>query len=60
LFQIVDDIIDGDGYVLTHGEAGARRLADEAAARARTRLDDVPGETATLVEIVEGLATRTV
>ena len=60
LFQIVDDIIDGDGYVLAHGEAGARRLADEAATRARTRLDAVPGETATLVEIVDSLATRTV
>ena len=60
LFQIVDDILDGDGYVLAHGEAGARRLADEAATRARTRLDAVPGETATLVEIVDSLATRTV
>ena len=25
LFQVVDDILDGDGYVLTHGEDGARR-----------------------------------
>src|ERR671930_2271548 len=38
LFQIVDDILDGDGYVVTHGVDGARRLADEAAARARERL----------------------
>src|SRR5436309_9625910 len=44
LFQIVDDILDEDGYVLTHGADGARRLADEAAARARERLADVPGE----------------
>src|SRR5438552_16706570 len=29
LFQIVDDILDGDGYVLSHGEDGARRLADD-------------------------------
>ena len=41
LFQIVDDILDGDGYVLAHGADGARRLADEAAARARERLADV-------------------
>src|SRR5436190_277962 len=27
LFQFVDDILDGDGYVRTHGEEGARRLA---------------------------------
>src|ERR687887_725415 len=38
LFQIVDDILDGDGYVLSHGAEGARALADEAAARARERL----------------------
>src|SRR6058998_1608145 len=33
LFQIVDDILDEDGYVLSHGTDGARRLADEAAER---------------------------
>ena len=59
LFQIVDDILDGDGYVLTHGEDGARALADEAATRARERLADVPADTSTLVDIVAGLATRT-
>jgi geranylgeranyl diphosphate synthase type II len=59
LFQIVDDILDADGYVLTHGEEGARRLADEAAARARQRLAEVPADTSTLVDIVDGLATRT-
>ena len=59
LFQIVDDILDGDGYVVTHGEDGARSLADEAATRARARLADVPADTSTLVDIVDGLATRT-
>jgi geranylgeranyl diphosphate synthase type II len=59
LFQIVDDILDGDGYVLAHGEAGARELADEAALRARERLAAVPADTSTLVDIVDGLATRT-
>ena len=59
LFQIVDDILDRDGFVLTHGEDGARRLADEAAMLARARLADVPGDTSTLLEIVDGLATRT-
>src|SRR5207244_821651 len=38
LFQVVDDILDGDGYVLSHGEEGARRPADEAAERAPARL----------------------
>ena len=59
LFQIVDDILDSDGYVLTEGADGARRLADEAASRARARLADVPADTSVLEDIVDGLATRT-
>jgi geranylgeranyl diphosphate synthase type II len=59
LFQIVDDILDGDGYVLTHGVDGARRLADEAAERARARLEGIDTDTAVLREIVDGLAVRT-
>jgi len=59
LFQIVDDILDGDGYVLKHGLEGARRYADEAAERARERLDAVDADTSVLREIVDGLAVRT-
>jgi geranylgeranyl pyrophosphate synthase len=59
LFQIVDDILDGDGYVLSHGLEGARRYADEAADRARERLDAVDADTSVLREIVDGLAVRT-
>jgi geranylgeranyl pyrophosphate synthase len=59
LFQIVDDILDGDGYVVTHGLEGARRLADEAADRARERLTAVDADTSVLREIVDGLAVRT-
>jgi geranylgeranyl diphosphate synthase type II len=59
LFQIVDDILDGDGYVVTHGVDGARRLADEAAERARERLAGVDADTSVLREIVDGLAVRT-
>ena len=59
LFQIVDDILDGDGYVLVHGRDGARRLADEAAERARRRLLDIASDTSVLREIVDGLAVRT-
>jgi geranylgeranyl diphosphate synthase, type II len=59
LFQLVDDILDGDGYVSTHGEDGARRLADAAATRAHARLDAVPADTSVLAEIVDALATRT-
>jgi geranylgeranyl diphosphate synthase type II len=59
LFQIVDDILDGDGYVATHGVDGARRLADEAAGRARARLAEVDADTSVLREIVDSLAVRT-
>ena len=59
LFQVVDDILDGDGYVLSHGEEGARRIADAAAERAQARLQAIDAETSVLEEIVAGLATRT-
>ena len=59
LFQVVDDILDGDGYVLEVGEGAARALADAAAARAQTRLVEIDAETSVLAEIVAGLGTRT-
>jgi geranylgeranyl diphosphate synthase type II len=59
LFQIVDDILDGDGYVELEGLERARELADEAAARAHARLAEVEGDTSVLAEIVSGLAVRT-
>ena len=58
-FQIVDDILDGDGYAVTHGGEGARKLADEAAARAHERLEQIAADTSTLGQIVAGLSTRT-
>jgi len=60
LFQVVDDILDGDGFVLTHGIDGARRLADEAAARAHAALAEVAADTSVLAGIVDDLAVRTV
>jgi geranylgeranyl diphosphate synthase type II len=59
LFQIVDDILDDDGYVSEHGPAGARRYADEAAERARAQLAEVDADTSVLREIVDSLAVRT-
>ena len=59
LFQIVDDILDGDGYVLSHGPDGARRLADEAAERAQAALASVGADTSVLADIVDGLKSRT-
>jgi len=59
LFQIVDDILDEEGYLLEHGADGARALADEAAERAQARLAEVPGDTSILAGIVWGLSART-
>ena len=60
LFQIVDDVLDGDGYVLEVGEERSRRLADEAAERARARLGEIDADTDVLISIVDGLTIRTV
>ena len=60
LFQVVDDILDGDGFVLTHGVGGAHELADAAAARGRAALGEIAGDTAVLARIVDDLAVRTV
>ncbi|MBA2383397.1 MAG: hypothetical protein H0V68_01855, partial [Actinobacteria bacterium] len=59
LFQIIDDVLDGDGYALAHGVAAARALADEAAERALSRLAKIPADTTVLAELVAGLAART-
>jgi geranylgeranyl diphosphate synthase type II len=60
LFQIVDDILDEDGYVREHGADAARRYADEAAEKARAQLAEVDADTSVLREIVDSLAVRTV
>ena len=59
LFQVVDDLLDGDGYVERLGAEEARRRADEVAARARARLDRTGAETQVLRELVGALTLRT-
>src|SRR5262245_17664314 len=59
LFQVVDDILDADGYVLTEGVDAARVRANRAAERALALLHEVPADTSVLAEIVNGLAVRT-
>ena len=59
LFQVVDDVLDGDGFVLEVGEDGARRLAEAAAERAKQRLAEIDADTDVLASIVDGLAVRT-
>ena len=60
LFQVVDDLLDEDGFVERLGIGGARRLADDAAERVRERLAAIPADTSVLLELVDGLAVRTV
>jgi geranylgeranyl diphosphate synthase, type II len=59
LFQIVDDVLDEDGYFAIHGAEGARTLAMDAAARAHERLAAIEADTSVLGEIVTDLAVRT-
>lgn len=59
LFQIVDDVLDGDGFAELHGVDAALALADAAAARAQERLEAVDADTSVLAELVGGLAART-
>ena len=59
LFQVVDDVLDGDGYAERLGADAARELARDAAGRARDALDAIPADTSVLREIVESLVVRT-
>jgi geranylgeranyl diphosphate synthase type II len=59
LFQAVDDVLDGDGVVLTHGRDGARALAAEAAVRARAHLAELDADTSVLAELTDEMAART-
>jgi geranylgeranyl diphosphate synthase type II len=59
LFQLVDDLLDGDGSVLEVGAEKTRGLVAEAAARARAQLAAIPAETEVLAGIVDDLAVRT-
>ena len=59
LFQVVDDLLDGDGYAERLGRDGAERLAQESAERARAHLERVDADTSVLRELVDVLAVRT-
>ncbi len=58
LFQLVDDLLDGDGSVLDVGEEATRRLVAESAERAQARLGAIPADTDVLAGIVADLAVR--
>jgi geranylgeranyl diphosphate synthase type II len=59
LFQVVDDLLDGDGYAERLGTDEAERLAGESAARARSQLDAIDADTSVLRDLVDALAVRT-
>jgi geranylgeranyl diphosphate synthase, type II len=58
LFQIVDDISDGDGVVQHRGPAAARALAKDVEASARAALDEIDADTSVLAELLSGLSGR--
>jgi geranylgeranyl diphosphate synthase type II len=60
LFQVVDDVLDGDGYAERLGVDEARALAVATAERAAGLLDAIDADTLILREIVGALAVRTV
>ena len=60
LFQVVDDLLDGDGYAARLGPVAASQLAEDVAGRARARLDELAVDTRVLRELVDLLAVRTV
>jgi len=59
LFQVVDDLLDGDGYAERLGRDGAERLAQGSAEQARAHLERVDADTSVLRELVDVLAVRT-
>jgi geranylgeranyl diphosphate synthase type II len=59
LFQLVDDLLDGDGFAAAYGAEETRRRADEAAERALSALAELDVDTSVLRGLVESLASRT-
>jgi geranylgeranyl diphosphate synthase, type II len=58
LYQVVDDVLDGDGLAAELGRDGASDLADELEGRARSQLDAIPADTSLLDELLSGLKRR--
>jgi geranylgeranyl diphosphate synthase type II len=58
LFQLVDDLSDGDGAVERYGALRTRELASDQAALARGALGRVDADTGVLARLLEDLAAR--
>jgi len=58
LFQIVDDLIDGDGLVEERGRDATVDLGRQTEARARAALERIDADTSVLAELVNDLVAR--
>ena len=58
LYQVVDDVLDGDGLVVELGREQAHGLAMEIESRARAHLDEISADTSLLDELLTGLKQR--
>ena len=58
LYQVVDDVLDGDGLAAELGRDGASDLAEEIEGRARARLVEISADTSLLDELLSGLKRR--
>jgi geranylgeranyl diphosphate synthase, type II len=58
LYQVVDDVLDGDRLAAELGREGATDLADEIEGRARACLGEIEADTTLLDELLSGLKRR--
>jgi geranylgeranyl diphosphate synthase, type II len=58
LYQVVDDLLDGDGLVRERGRAATLELATAREALARAKLDAIGAETSVLTTLVDELTAR--
>mgnify|MGYP000536507302 CR=1 FL=1 len=59
LFQLVDDVLDSDGYAARVGEEAARELVRKGSARVGSALRAIDADTSVLAAIADALASRT-
>ena len=59
LFQVIDDILDGDGFAARLAVDEVEHLADDTATAARAQLESIPADTTVLAELVDAMTFRT-